>query len=272
MPIRILGGLLFLTLPWACSKRIKVDLPANSPQIVVSCYLEDGKPMRALITESTALLDTNLIPQTLLATVVITHNGVSDTLLPGLYLDSAARHLYNYGKDKIVQANYSPVDDWRIDVYDELGRHAWGVTRFLPPVPITSVEPVFNSDRTKAYCLVRFQDDDADKDDYYRLLINRNEPTDTVAIDFLIDSDFENNNGAYVLGGPYRFFPGDTVYTRLYHITKEYYQFLDTEDDARDALLDPFAASGEIVTNIRGGLGVFTALSYTRDTVLVPYR
>lgn len=269
-----ISGLLFLLMVAAfqsCSRRIDIKLPPNEPRLVVYCYLEDGKPLRALITESTALLDTNLIPPMIAATVVVTHNGQTDTLSQGLFADSAARQIYNYGSNRVVQADYGAGETWRIDVYDRQGRHAWATTRFLRPIPFTSIEPRFNKDSSKAYCLIKFSDEEPGVDNYFRLILNRNQPTDTVAVDFLVNNNFVNDNGDYILGGPYRFYKGDTIYARLFHITREYYTYLRTEDDAGDALLDPFAASGEIVSNIHGGIGVFTTLSYSRDTVYVPY-
>ena len=50
----------------ACSRDYDVDLPAHQSELVVECYLEDGQPLRAIVTESTALLDTSLVPPVVL--------------------------------------------------------------------------------------------------------------------------------------------------------------------------------------------------------------
>gem|GEM_PF-5151589 len=43
----------------------------------------------------------------------------------------------------------------------------------------------------------------------------------------------------------------------LYHCTEDYYKFLTTSQSARQANVNPFAASGEVISNLRGGLGSF---------------
>ena len=69
----------------ACTKDYDIELPANESALVVEAYLEDGQPMRALISESTNLLDTSLTPSIFVqATVIISHGNVKDTLKPRL--------------------------------------------------------------------------------------------------------------------------------------------------------------------------------------------
>lgn len=253
----------------SCSKDYNIQLPVNKPQLVVECYLEDGQPLRALISESADLLDTSIVPPVLvLATVVITHRNIKDTLVPFIFVDTLRRRAYNYGSSKIMQADYASNEPYRIDVYDVKGRHAYGVTKFIKPVPVESITPIFNTEQ-RAYCLTKFRDDPATAN-YFRLLLHKNAVYDSLELDILMDNSFSNSNNEFVYGSGYNFITGDVIYARLYHLPFEYYQYLTTLENARTTLINPFAISGEVVSNIRGGLGVFTALSFTQTSVIVP--
>jgi Domain of unknown function (DUF4249) len=256
--------LLFL----GCSKDYDIQLPTNESALVVECYLEDGQPMQALISESTSLLDTSLTPPIFIqATVVISHGGVKDTLKPMNFIDPIKKRVFNYSSNKIVKADFTSKEDYRIDVYDTKGRHAFGTTHFIKPVEIESLTPIFN-DEKEAYCLTKFKDDPTVKN-YFRLVLNKNTLTDSVALSIVLDNGFANSNNEFVYGSGYNFKTGDVINARLFHLTYDYYLYLTTLQNARSALVNPFAVSGEVVSNIKGGLGVFVALSYAQKTIIV---
>lgn len=253
----------------SCSRDYDVELPAEENRLVVECYLEDGQPMRALITESTALLDTSTIPPVIMnAVVTITHAGRTDTLRPFVYIDSARNKVYNYGSSSIVRADEAPGEPYRIDIRDGHGRHATGQTRFLTRVPIAEITTILNDDG-EAACITTIADDPSVKN-YYRLVLKRNSQYDSIQQNRLFNDDFADNQGNIVIRSRHRYLPGDSVHATLYHVGYEYYQFLNTSEGARSALVNPFAASGEVVSNIQGGLGIFAALSLTNRSIRVP--
>jgi len=262
--------LLFASLFAQCSKDYNIQLPPNKSELVVECYLEDGQPLRALISESTALLDTSTVPPVLMsALVIITHRNIKDTLLPFAFVDIQRRRAYNYGNPKRMVANYNSNEPYRIDVYDNKGRHAFGETRFIPLVQIDSLTPTFNNQQ-RAFCLTKFKDPNPAVPNYFRLLLHKNALYDSLRLEIILDNSFANNNNEFVYGSGFDFKKGDIIYGTLYHLTFDYYQYLTTLQNARTALVNPFAVSGEVVTNIKGGLGVFAALSVTRKFVVVP--
>jgi Domain of unknown function (DUF4249) len=252
----------------SCSKDYDIQLPANKSALAVECYLEDGQPMRVLISETTALLDTNLTPPIFIqATVIITHGNVKDTLKPMTFIDIAQKRVFNYGSNKIVKADFTGKETYRIDVYDTKGRHAYGTTHFIKPVEIESLTPVFNNEN-KAFCLTKFKDDPSVKN-YFRLVLNKNTFTDSSEMDIVLDNSFANSSNEYVYGSGYSFKKGDVINARVFHLTYDYYLYLTTLQNAQSALVNPFAVSGEVVSNIKGGVGVFAALSYATKSVTV---
>jgi hypothetical protein len=257
------------TLLPSCSRDYDIVLPANESKLAVECYLEDGRPLRALVSESTGLLDTSRIPPIFMdAVVTITHAGNMDTLRPLISIDTVRSRAYNYGSNTIVHADYNSGEPYRIDVWDTKGRHLSGSTRFLQPVPIRTMTTEFDND-SQARCITTFPDDPATKD-YYRLVLKRNAQYDSIQLDRFFNDDFVNNGGELLVRSGSRFRSGDSIYATLYHLSYDYYQYLNTSQNALNALGNPFAASGEVVSNIEGGLGVFAALSYTQKSIRVP--
>jgi hypothetical protein len=253
----------------SCSKDYNIKLPENKSELVVECYLENGQPMRALISESTNLLDTSTTPPIFVqALVVISYGTAKDTLRPFPFVDTLRKKIYNYGSTKNVIANYTSNEKYTIDVYDAKGRHAYGSTQFIDTVRGLSFTPIFNAE-SKAYCLTKFTDNSTNPD-YYRLVLNKNTLYDSVDIDVLIDNSFANSNNEFIYGSGYNFKTGDVINGRVFHLTYDYYLYLTTLQNARAALVNPFAVSGEVVSNIKGGLGVFAALSYTQKSITVP--
>jgi Domain of unknown function (DUF4249) len=267
--INKLFPLLFLLVLMGCSKDYNIQLPANKSELVVESYLEDGQPMRALISESTNLLDTSLTPAIFVqATVIISHRNVKDTLKPFTFIDPIQKKIYNYVSNKVVKADFGSNETYRIDVYDTKGRHAYGTTQFIKPLPIESLTPTSRADK-KAFCLTKFKDDPT-KNNYFRLILNKNTLSDSSELDVIIDNSFANSSNEFVYGSGYSFESKDVIIARVFHLTYDYYIYLTTLQNARTALLNPFAVSGEVVSNIKGGLGVFAALSYDQKSVVVP--
>lgn len=224
-----------------CSKDYFIQLPGNKSELVIECYLEDGQPLRALVSESTALLDTSTMPPILSnVLVIITHGNIIDTLKPSTYFDTLKRRIYNYSSAKIVSANYNSNVTYRIDVYDGRGRHAYGETYFLPLVQIDSLLPTFNNQQ-EAFCYTKFTDPNLNTPNYFRLLLHKNKKYDSLSLETLLDNNFANNNNEFIFGSGSDFKKGDTIFGTLYHLSPEYYQYLSTSQNARLALVNPFA-------------------------------
>jgi hypothetical protein len=265
---RLLACLMMLAMA-SCTRDYDVELPKAEQELVIEAYLEDGSPMRALVTYSTALLDPGTIPPSPnRATVTITHAGKIDTLQPAIEYDSTYRKAYNYTSNSIVVADYQAGAPYRIDVWDSEGRHAYGETRFMQPVAITSLTPIFRP-LGDAYCLTSIADNRAEKN-YYRLILTENAVNDSVRQDILLDESSVNDAGDIVTSSGYFLDHGSRLYAQLFHLPPEHHLFLTTTQNATGALVNPFSASGEVVSNIRGGRGIFAALTSTRKSLIVP--
>ena len=60
---------------------VQIEMPPIQKELVIECYLEAGKPYRLMLTETKDYFENlNDCPFVRGATVVISHNGLRDTL------------------------------------------------------------------------------------------------------------------------------------------------------------------------------------------------
>lgn len=271
---------------------IEIELEEEPSELVVECYLQDGQPFRLLLTETKRYFDpVNACPFVRNALVVISYQGQRDTLqeaeftsracssiIP--YFDQDSIRFYNYGSDKICNA--LPNEEFLLEVWDTTNnRYASAKTRFLPIVPIDVLErgPYRNDAATgtqNAVVTLGCQDD-LQQRNYYRFTLHKNAlwQRDSsgglfgkVAVEPLIDVVLFDQ-GVYIDGtvfqrSDYDFYWGDWAIGTIYHIDRAYYDYMLTSRAARDANLNPFLQPAKVKSNIQGGQGIFTALSFDR--------
>ncbi len=260
---RLLAAVAGLVLA-SCQQNFDVQLPPYESKLVLECYLEEGQPVRLTLLESRSYGEAAELPLVNGATVVLTHRGRRDTIPNVPFVDRLTGKAYNYSSPLLIRADYD--SSYTLDVRDPQGRVLTARTRFVRPVPIKSISPEFNAEG-KAYGLTKFDDSPGEKN-FYRLTLTRNVRVDTLAQDALLDDSFGDGQ-ELIWGSGYSFEPGDTIHATLYHCTADYYQYLSTVQSARTANVNPFAASGEVVSNVVGGLGIFATLSYDHQWAVV---
>lgn len=247
-------------------KQIDLDIPEAPKELVIECYLEPGKPLLALVLETQDFFDTlgTSLPIVTDATVVISHNGQLDTLAFGGYLDGDK--VYNYGKPAVIVAeDYNT--EYTLTVTDPTGRKATGTTKVLPPVPLDSITYNFLSDSSAI--VLTYNQDDPNVSNFYRRLTHRTETiVDSLKLDFTIDDNI-TSDGQTIVGGPPIFNVNDTLIVSLYHISEEYHDFIITREESVNSNGNPFATPGIIVSNIDGGIGIFTGFSKDRQQVIL---
>lgn len=285
---------IFLCLFAACQKlenTIELDLEDSENELVVECYLEAGQPYRLMLTETKDYFAvTNICPFVRKSLVVITHNGIKDTLKEAPYSGSGCSSImpfwsadstrfFNYGSNTICPSDLS--GDFLLEVWDTLNnRYVQSRTQFLPKVPITTFRSEFNSD-SLSYCVLGCKDDQ-NVNNYYRLTLHKSSLTrvdggslfkhvaQNPYFDHLIyDQSIFAQGDIYHASG-YDFYRTDTIIGTIYHIDQAYYDYLFTTRKAQEANFNPFVEPARVISNIQGGHGIFTFLSYDRDTIYIP--
>jgi hypothetical protein len=246
-------------------KPIEVPLPEHTSRLVAECYLEEGQGYRLLLTESTSYFAGVTLPNVPNATVLMTYKGKTDTLAYKPANLDTLQKFYNYqAKNSIV---LDTVNDYTLFIKDNKGRIAESKTKFKAAINIDSIAWNFSKKDDKAYLIVRFKDNPK-QNNYYRLTVHKSKLTTKPLTDFTFSDNFFSGTGAILTG--YSFEEKDTLFVSLYHIDKEFFEFLDTSRDASRANGNPFAFPSGVISNIKGGgTGILTALSFTRKRVII---
>lgn len=246
-------------------KDIEVELPNHEPQLVVECYLEQGKHIRASVLESSGYFEEPTPPMVPDAEVYITtHTGKRIQLRYKPVMVKSTGRFYTHTSTEIM--NGKPGQTYQLEVVDGKGRKVTGFTKLQPKVPIEEVEWKFN-DKDEAYLLTSFQDDPSTAN-YYRYMTHIDSLSGGSDRDFVTSDDLTNGKRVS-LGSSYKYEEGDTLIVTLYHIEKQYYDFLASISDAKNANGNPFAQPSQIKSSVQGGFGIFTNLAYDRKTVIL---
>ncbi|MCC3158280.1 DUF4249 domain-containing protein [Hymenobacter sp. 15J16-1T3B] len=273
-PRRLLGGAgllaaLLLTTGCGLQKDVDVDLPAEPAQLVVECYLEDGKVPELTVTETVPYLSAPTATVLNDVTVTLTSpTGRVETLVFRPGRNFTTRKFYTHRGLRVLRIR--PGDTWQLSVKDTKGRVVTGAATMPATVPFDTVEWKFNdrpADERRALVTVKFQDPPG-VGDYYRFQIHRDSISGAREVDYnpedrLLDGQL------ITLGTSYEFEPDDTLFVTLYHLDRPYYRFLQSVDDAQSANGNPFGQPAAVQSTVQGGIGVFTILNYQRRQIIV---
>lgn len=260
----LLISFLFLLVSCDLEQEVEVKLPPHESQLVVEMYLEPGKPLRAVVLESVSYFTDPQLPLVPDAEVYLTHNGQSVRLNFSPFQEQSTGKYFTHRNNQVL--SLSPGDVVTLEVKDPKGRRVTGSTTILERVPIQAVEWKFN-EKEEAYLLTSYQDD-PNAENYYRYMVHRDSLTNGSDRDF-VSSDRLTNGKRVSYGSSYEYEKGDTLIVSLFHIEKQYYDFIGSVSDARSANGNPFAQPSRIVSSVQGGIGIFTNLVYDRKTVVI---
>ena len=249
-----------------CRKEIKLNLPIYESKMVLEFYLEDNKTLSCLLQESINYTDTTRFKLIDNALVVLSYNGVKDTLFNTFYFDQKFQKIYNYHNPKIIQLQ--PNIEYHVYVKDSKGREMTGKTNLNNIVQIDTLVYNYNSSSKAAVGLIL--NDDVKTKNYYRIVAFKDVPSvndgDVWDITFN-DNLFNGDQFSFYTG--YAFNLGDTVVGRLYHLTNEHNSFAESVSNAQSSNGNPFGQPANIITNLTGGIGIFTTLTYAEKKLVI---
>ena len=252
----LLGFLIALA---SCNRDIDLKLPEYAPKLTVEFYLENGKPLRCLLQESVNYTDDRIINLVENALVTLSHNGIVDTLQNAFFFDPTFNKIYNYYNPTILTLQNG--DEFKLYIRDIEGKELFASTKYVNPIEIDTAVYDFN-DQNLARVGLEFVDE-ASEIDFYRIVAF---PSDTVVdeestFSFITTDDLFNGQ-PFSFFTSFRFERDQKVMTRLYSMPRDYYDFLQSVATARQSNFNPFGQPAPIKSNVNGGLGIFTALSY----------
>ena len=137
--------LFILLINFGCQKTIQLNLPTYEPKMVLEFYLQDNQPLVCLLQESVNYTDTTKVKLIDNALIVLSYNGVNDTLFNQPYFDQKFGKFYNYSNPKKIKL--LPNVEYEVYVNDGKGKEMRGKTRIKDIVPIKTT--------TARHCTVR---------------------------------------------------------------------------------------------------------------------
>lgn len=245
-------------------KEIDLDLPEYQNKLVVECYLEPGKPYRLTLTESVSYFTEPRTPTVDNALVIISYNGVNDTLKFTPLLDETTNNFYNYVSETIVPEDY--VGFFSLYVKDTKGREVTSQTKIPDPPTINSVEFKYNED-SLAFALTKFNDINTSATNYYRYLVTHDSLIGGEVTDYIFNDRV--NSEEIEVSFRYKLKKDDLIIVSVFHLNEDYYRYLESIRLAMDANGNPFGQPASIKSNVQGGIGIFTGISYDRVKLFV---
>jgi LEA14-like dessication related protein len=263
--------LLVFALSSCLQKQVDIKLPPFKSQLVVEGYLEKNKPVQIAISQTSDFFSTPDISAIFLkkAKVILSYNNIVDTLVYNPIPDFKHMKWFNY---QLKNADSIPLTNgitYYLKVIDSTGRTATAQTTWFDSARIDSVKEMINpvnSIRIDTSMRVFFRDN-ATTQDFYRFRAVNHTRRDSVRVDVYFEDQLFNGQ-TFSLSTGRRFHKGDTCDITLFHIDNAYYTFLSTSSDADNANGNPFASPATIISNIKGGTGIFTAMPESNRRVV----
>lgn len=242
-----------------------IPIPNYTPELVVECYLEpEGFPLLTL-SQSSGYFEPILDPLYDKAQVILSHQGLEDTLRRFRFVNPFTQKVYNFVGLRPIA--YDTNATFRLKVVDSAGRVLTGFTTFPTKATIKQLSIDKVGDRWEVKGLIPTPPKGRDR--FYRVIFNAGSITKPSLADVTLDSrDFVARDLLFFSG--YRFSSGDTAILRTTAITQGYYNFLTSLRAAQSANGNPFAQPAVIQSTVEGGLGVFATTAYRIDTVIIP--
>lgn len=242
-------------------EKIDVNLPYGEKAIMVEAYLTPDHPYQLLLTENN-LLTEELIPRLVKnAQINISTEQGTINLPPLNDTYSSERYYYNYQSEELMHQTNNTI---KLTIETPDGQTLSAYTETVRPITIRSAsikswgvnilsdgytEP---KERYYALSVVFMRTDGSLITKTHKHFFDYSE-TDNKMLSFTI---LEENSARY-----------DSARVELMHITKEFYEFNRTIEQAYSANVDNFTVPTPIEGNIYGGLGLFTY--FTSDTIML---
>jgi len=247
------------------SKDVSVTLPNYNNRLAVECYIEAGKPLKAAITTTQGFFDPLSIPDVKNARVIIATDNHVDTLKYSISVSSNKG--FNYESSAVADSIIGT--EYRLTVIDSLGKAITAVTKRKSSPPLPDISYSFAADSSVSLT-IQFSDNPVTQD-YYRVLVNKDSLTTELKASFLFQDIVRVNpaTNEATLSTLNKFAKGDSLIVRVFTLNKDYYQFLNSVELAKQVNGNPFVQPAQVITNIQGGFGIFTSLQYVTKGIKI---
>jgi len=260
-------GILLLLLSMQCTpeKEVDLNLPVFEETPVVECYLEPGKPYRLIAYYTSSYFDTPQIKEVRDAIIQIQVEGQTINLNYDTNPRPGETKRYNYRANDLITVPFQYNTNFALSIVLN-GKTYHANSTIAPPVLMDSYLVNCN-DEQRCQISIRFTDPVLETN-FYRYLCIKDSIGGEVKQDFVLNDElFENGKAGF--GGGFSYNEGSNAVVKLFNINKDYYDFLNSVDDAQNANGNPFVQPSKIKSNIPGIMGIFTGFVVDEKKVVV---
>jgi hypothetical protein len=258
-------GIFFLSFCAGCitscnlSNDFDIEVPQQVPAIVIEGYVNPECPVEITITRNNLLNDELILQSIWNARVWITDKRDTLHLLNIFYVNKDRNILVNYSSDSLPRIFQG--DSLYLNVITTKGDTLTGKTRVVEPISIEDVRLANNilyftkKIRNNEFTGFLRMDQTA-----YRADTVFFSASEFIEVPVSAHDNIQKSLSSGITGA-------DSIKVKVFHITREYYDYLISVFNAASAYSDPFLTPEEIRSNIRNGIGIFTY--YTCDSAMV---
>lgn len=283
LPIALLAML------WsACEREIEIDIPNSGGDIVLEGSIEQGKKPIIFLTKSRDFFEEfptefiTFINEFVIQNAEVTiSNGIITETCNFVQDFSQYPFLYYTTNNMVgeIGKNYT--------VTIKVGDKELSASSFLQaPIPLDSIffrTNIFDvNEDSLGFVFVRLTDPDTVGNAYRMFLKSPSDIAFSSGSGLVFSDKFVNNTSFEFFSGrprqPFendttenRFFykRGDTVYVKFCAIGVKESTFYETIENSAQSNGNPFAAPIRVISNVKGGLGVFCAYGASYDTLII---
>lgn len=234
------------------------DIPASPSSLVVEGYVTPGYPAEIMLTESNTLQDDLVLLAVWNAKVSIGTDTGAMTAQNILYRKTDRRIMVNYGCADTVRVGAHSFFNLSVTTKD--GRTVQASTKIVGPVHIKKVE--LHDEQ-----IIAQHDLLVSAPRYVRLHVATYKQGKVVVSKSMMYEHREASNTSCTMPLSNYKTGADSVVVSLFHIQKEYYDYLTSVDNANSAFSDPLLNPEGIRSNVQGGIGIFTYYTVDRSTI-----
>lgn len=271
----------------SCEKDIEIDIPYESPRIVVNSILDVGDKAYAEVSSSEYILEPNTSGLINNATLEVYQQGS-----PVASFDNTGSDLYELNHELNVGDQYKVV----VKVPGMTSVEA--ITTIPDSVPIKSLTLDSTIVDGTPYYVLRIKIKDPVGSNYYNLLLQ--EIVSDISGTFIYETDYEShldpvlegliwdeNDGAYFSDNifenkEYEFsirfnkytshlFMGERSFSvTLFSVTKDHFEYDVARAKYYDSNDKPFSEPVQIPSNVKNGLGIIAGRSHSKKVIPAP--
>lgn len=246
---------------------IEFDMEEPESRLVVEAYVQPGEHYKVLVSRTVSYTNPEEIGLESGAEVEV-FNGQEWLQLPEqIVVDTAYEEVYNYTDTSRVWPELAPGEPYRLRV--KVGETLIeGETSLMEPVEIERVSTRMEAGRDSSMALVVEITDPVEEANYYWYTVHGLD-TNTAPTYQGLFTDEKAENGRLELASEFRkkFMEFDQFTVSIFHLEPAYYEFLNSIEMATMANYNPYQEPAAIKSTLDGGIGVFTALTVTRQVV-----